>query len=194
MHFCFDAAPPSAAQLRAMETEVSQLARTWEDRLLEELIERFGERRGQTLAQRWLGAFSLHYKASTAAARAAGDIERIESLLEGGQSFSVELARQGGGDDAAAAAPSSELRMFEVGESLRLSDVMPMLSNFGIVVISEEADELRIDSAGAAVRAFVQSFRVQDARRRGAGAHERRGAGGRGTDRSAQRADRGRPA
>ncbi len=164
MHFCYDAAPPSAAQLRAMETEVSQLARTWEDRLLEELIERFGERRGQTLAQRWFGAFSPHYKASTAVARAAGDIERIESLLEGGQGFSVELARQGGGDNAAAAAPSSELRMFEVGESLRLSDVMPMLSNFGIVVISEEADELRIDSAGAAVRAFVQSFRVQDAR------------------------------
>ena len=108
-----------------------------------------------------LGAFSLHYKASTVVARAAGDIERIESLLEGGQSFSVELAPQGGGDGAAA--PVSELRMFEVGESLRLSDIMPMLSNFGITVISEEADELRIDSGGAAVHAFVQSFRVQDA-------------------------------
>ena len=161
MHFCYDAAPPSAAQLRAIETEVSQLARTWQDRLREELIERFGERRGQALAQRWAGAFSLHYKASTTVARAAGDIERIESLLEGGQNFSVELARQGGGDGAAA--PASELRMFEVGESLRLSDIMPMLSNFGITVISEEADELRIDSGGTAVRAFVQSFRVQDA-------------------------------
>ncbi|HVB80894.1 MAG TPA: NAD-glutamate dehydrogenase domain-containing protein [Candidatus Binataceae bacterium] len=162
MHFCFNAAPPSAAQLRAMETEASQLARTWEDRLREELVERFGERRGQELAQRWLGAFSLHYKASTTVARAADDIECIESLLEGGQSFNVELARQGRGDGAQAAA--SELRMFEVGESLRLSDMMPMLSNFGITVISEEADELRIDSAGGAVRAFVQSFRVQDAR------------------------------
>ena len=161
MHFCFDAAPPSAAQLRAMETEVSQLARTWEDRLREELIERFGERRGRALAQRWLGAFSLHYQASTATARAASDIEQVENLLANGQSFSVELARQGGGNGAAAAA--SELRMFEVGESLRLSDLMPMLSNFGITVISEEADELCIHSAGAAVRAFVQSFRVQDA-------------------------------
>ncbi len=161
LHFCFDAAPPSAAQLRAMETEVSQLARTWEDRLREELIERFGERRGQALAQRWLGAFSVHYKASTAVARAAGDIEKIESLLEGGQSFKVELAHPGGGNGAAAAA--SELRMFEIGESLRLSDLMPLLSNFGISVISEEANELRIDAAGAAVRAFVQSFRVQDA-------------------------------
>ncbi|HVA39333.1 MAG TPA: hypothetical protein VNF49_01615, partial [Candidatus Binataceae bacterium] len=128
MHFCFAAAPPSAAQLRAMETEVSQLARTWEDRLREELVERFGERRAVALAERWLGAFSPHYKASTVVARAAGDIERIESLLDGGQSFSVELARQGGGNGAAAAA--SELRMFEVGESLRLSDLMPMLSNF----------------------------------------------------------------
>ena len=52
--------------------------------------------------------------------------------------------------------------MFEIGEPLRLSDIMPMLSNFGITVISEEADESRIDSGGAAVRAFVQSFRVQD--------------------------------
>ncbi len=161
MHFCYDAAPPSAPQLRAMETEVSQLARTWEDRLREELAERFGERRGPALALRWLGAFSPHYKASTTVARAAGDLERIEGLLEGGQRFSVELARQDGGDRAPAA--TSELRMFEVGESLRLSDLMPMLSNFGIIVISEEADELRIDSNGAAVRAFVQSFRVQDA-------------------------------
>ncbi len=159
MHFCYDAAPPTAAQLRAMETEVSQLARTWQDRLREELVERFGERRGQALAQRWAGAFSLHYKASTTVARAAGDIERIETLLESGRSFSVELARQGGDG---AAAPVSELRMFEIGEPLRLSDIMPMLSNFGITVISEEADELRIDSGGAAVRAFVQSFRVQD--------------------------------
>jgi glutamate dehydrogenase len=161
LHFCFDAAPPSAAQLRAMETEVSQLARTWEDRLREELVERFGERRGQALMQRWLGAFSIHYKASTAVARAAADIERIESLLEAGQSFNVELARESGGNGAAAA--TSELRMFEIGESLRLSDVMPMLSNFGINVISEEANELRIDAAGAGVRAFVQSFRVQGA-------------------------------
>jgi len=160
MHFCFDAPSPSAAQLRAMETEASQLARTWEDRLREELVERFGLRRGPVLAQRWLGAFSAHYRAGTTAARAAGDIERIEDLLEGGRSFSVELVRQGGG----AAPAASELRMFEVGESLRLSDVMPMLSNFGIVVISEEADELKIDSPDAGLRAFVQSFRAQDSR------------------------------
>jgi glutamate dehydrogenase len=165
MHFCFDAAPPSAAQLRIMETEVSQLARTWEEKLREELVERFGESRGHALAERWLNAFSRHYKASTDVARAAGDIERIESLLDSGQSFGVELVRQGGGNGTAAA--TSELRMFEVGDSLRLSDVMPMLSNFGITVISEEADELRIDAAGAsgaAIRAFVQSFRVQDPR------------------------------
>ena len=161
MHFCYAAAPPSAAQLRAMETEASQLARSWEDLLREELVERFGLRRGQALAQRWLGAFSAHYRAGTTAARAAGDIERIEDLLARGRSFSVELVRQGG-DGAAPAA--SELRMFEIGESLRLSDVMPMLSNFGIAVISEEADELKIDSPDAGLRAFVQSFRAQNSR------------------------------
>ena len=161
LHFCFDAAPPSAAQLRAIETEVSQLARTWHDRLREELIERFGERRDRRSRSDGPAPSACITRPASTVARAAGDIERIESLLEGGQNFIVELARQGGGDGAAA--PASELRMFELGESLRLSDLMPMLSNFGINVISEEADELRIDSDGTAVRAFVQSFRVQDA-------------------------------
>jgi glutamate dehydrogenase len=161
MHFCFDAAPANSEQLRAIETEVSQLARTWEDRLREELLERFGEQRGHGLARRWAGAFSAHYKASTSAARAAGDLQQIEALLETGRSFSVELPRLG---DADRPAHASELRMYEVGEPLRLSDLMPMLSNFGITVLSEEADGVRLESDGSAVRAFIQSFRVQDAR------------------------------
>ena len=67
--------------------------------------------------------------------------------------------------------------MFEVGEPLRLSDLMPMLSNFGITVISEEADELRIDSAGAD-RARLRPVVSRAGRpRRGAGEHERRGDG-----------------
>jgi glutamate dehydrogenase len=175
LHFCFAAASPTAAQMRAMETEVAALARTWEDRLREELLERFGTRRANALAQRWLGAFSGHYKASTTVARAADDIEQIEKLLAAGQGFNVELVRQdeAGGDGAdgatgggaarggAAVAIHSELRMYEIGEALRLSDVMPMLSNFGISVISEEAHELRAGTAGAGLRVFVQSFRVQ---------------------------------
>ncbi len=161
MHFCYDAAPPSAPQLRAMETEASQLARTWEDRLHEELVERVGEQRAQALAKRWLAAFSPHYLASTAVARAAGDIDAVERLLESGRSFGVELASRAGGDGARPAA--NELRMFELGEPPRLSDLMPMLSHFGITVISEEADELRPDVNGSPVRAFMQSFLVQDA-------------------------------
>src|SRR5262249_4896407 len=157
LHFSFAAAPPSAAQMRAMETEVSQLARTWDDRLREELTERFGEGRGAAVARRWLGAFSAHYKASTPVARAADDIEQIQNLLDNRQSFSVELARQSETDGTAA----SELRMYEVGEALKLSDVMPMLSNFQINVLSEEAHELNLAANGAAVRVFVQSFRVR---------------------------------
>ncbi|HZO80630.1 MAG TPA: NAD-glutamate dehydrogenase domain-containing protein [Candidatus Binataceae bacterium] len=161
LHFCFAAASPTAAQMRAMETEVAALARTWEERLREELLERFGTRRANALAQRWLGAFSSHYRASTTVARAAADIEQIENLLAGGRSFNVELVRQGGGGAAHEGALHSELRMYELGEALRLSDVMPMLSNFGISVISEEAHELRAGAAGGELRVFVQSFRVQ---------------------------------
>jgi glutamate dehydrogenase len=160
LHFCFSAAPPSAEQMHAMETEVSQLARTWDDRLREELEHRFGPQRGSVLARRWLGAFGAHYKASTAVARAVGDIDQIEGLLESHRNFSVELAPPSETGDGPAAS-ASELRMYEVGEPLKLTDVMPMLSNFRINVLSEEAHELRLGADGSGVRAFVQSFRVQ---------------------------------
>ena len=74
------------------------------------------------------------------------------------------MARQGGGDNAAAAAPSSELRMLEVGESLRLSDVMPMLSNFGIVVIWKRLTSCISPPLARPCARFRRSFRVQDAR------------------------------
>lgn len=157
LHFCFGAAPPSATQMRAMETEVSQLAHTWDDRLREELAERLGEPRGGAMARRWLGAFSARYRASTPVGRAAGDIEQIQELLEKRQSFSVRLAPHSETDGATA----SELRMYEVGEALKLSDVMPMLSNFHLNVLSEEAHELHQGADGAGGRVFVQSFRVQ---------------------------------
>jgi len=159
LHFCHGADSPTAAQVREMEREIEQIARRWDDRLRDELIRRLGAERAQALASRWLAAFDEPYRASTSVGRAASDIARIERLREQGQSFGVELATAESPEADARAA--RELRMFELGEPLRLSEIMPMLQNCGITVISEEAHELRPGPAGVASRAFVQSFCVE---------------------------------
>ena len=59
-------------------------------------------------------------------------------------------------------AAESELRMYEVGEALRLSDVVPTLQNFGISrYLGRGPRAAHRRCSGAAVRAYVQSFRVR---------------------------------
>ncbi|HTW88885.1 MAG TPA: NAD-glutamate dehydrogenase domain-containing protein [Candidatus Binataceae bacterium] len=156
LHFSFDAPPFRPALLPALEAEVQKLARTWSDRLQEALTERWGAQRGNNLGRRWSHSFSADYQASTSVDRAVTDIERLEELLGGG---GTRVEVRAAGD---AAEGISELRMYELGVAPILSELMPLLQNFGLQVISEDAHELRPDTgAGKLQAAFVQSFRVK---------------------------------
>jgi glutamate dehydrogenase len=155
MHFCFAAPPPSPATVREMEADVVRLARTWDDLLRERLIERFGQARAYELAARWIPAFSPHYKTSCAVELALADIEQLESLFKDGGSFAVHVG-------AATDMPeTSVLRMYEFGAAPILSELIPVLQNFGISVLSEEAYEFNFTGDGQAQRVFVQSFQVR---------------------------------
>ena len=71
LHFCFVADPPKVAVIRGLEKTIAELARRWDDRLRERLIEKFGPKRGTTaLADRWSGAFSADYQAASMSTRA----------------------------------------------------------------------------------------------------------------------------
>jgi glutamate dehydrogenase len=158
LHFCFEATPPAPALLRKLEGEVAALARTWEDRLRELVGRKFGGARGHEILARWGLAFPSEYKAATSVERAAADVEQIEHLLSSG-GFAVELNpaehREGGG-------AASELRMFALGEAPVLSELMPMLQNFSIRVLSEDAHHLTpLQAAAPGQRATVESFLIE---------------------------------
>ncbi len=163
LHFCFAADPPKSSLVRDLEAEIVQLARRWQDRLREKLIEKFGAKRGAALAARWKTAFSVDYEATVDVARAVRDIEDVEKLIAGGRDFMVETGRRdsrSSGDGAAPAEISeiSEIRMIGLGEAPMLSDLMPTLQNFGIRVLAEDAHELRPSTDG---EAYLQAFSVQ---------------------------------
>ncbi len=154
LHFAFNADPPKAARVRELENQIVRLAHRWEDRLAEQLVEKFGVRRGRTLVARWAGAFGAEYKAATRVRRAVKDIEQLEELLATSRSFAVEASVGETG-----AEESDELRMLGVGAPPGLSELMPILQNFGIVVLSEEFHVFKPQMDGGPV--YVQAFSVQ---------------------------------
>ena len=57
-----------------LEREVVEIARTWDDRLLDRLIEEHGEARARELFERWADRLPDYYKASTDVAIAGLDV------------------------------------------------------------------------------------------------------------------------
>jgi len=157
LHFCFAASPPAAFILPQIQDDVSRLTRSWNDRLREGLAQRWGDSHAALLAHRYDHAFPPAYQAAADTARALADIERLEILLAGGQP-PVEIS-------AAEQAGTLQLRLYQLGEAPALSDLMPMLQNFGLRVLSEAAYQLAPRAGAQSERAFVLQFVVQSAGR-----------------------------
>ena len=158
LHFCFVASPPKVSVIRGLEASIAELARRWDDRLQERLLEKLGPKRGRALAARWTGAFSADYQAAIDVARAVGDIEDVETLLASGRDFIVEAGPHtidGHLDQA-----HSDIRIIGLGDAPMLSDLMPTLQNFSIEVLAEDAHELRPRTDGKLTRAYLQVFSV----------------------------------
>ena len=156
LHFCFAAEPPKAQKIKELETEIARLAHRWEERLTERLIEKFGAARGRALAARWAAAFTDEYRAAAPARRAVVDIAWVEELLQTGATFHVELIR-----GSSAGENADELRMLGIGAPPMLSDLMPMLQNFGVKVLAEDFHTFKPTIDGRVAAAYVQAFSVE---------------------------------
>jgi glutamate dehydrogenase len=154
LHFCFAAGRVNRAIFPALQAEIAALTRTWNDRLREQLLEKFGEPHGEELAARYRSAFPAEYRATTEVQRAIADIEQVEAALAGGTAC-VEFCPPLQG------AAASQIRIFQAHEPIVLSDLMPLLQNFGIRVLSEDAHELRPSVGGRVEQAFVLTFQVE---------------------------------
>jgi glutamate dehydrogenase len=156
LHFCFAAPPPRPEILPLLQAEIASVARSWDSLLREGLTSRYGYERGHALAARWIPAFTPKYRSTTSVEMALGDIEQIEHLLQEGR-FSVLIGNTGAEQNF------SELRLYEIGEAPLLSELIPILQNFGISVISEDAHEFRPELNGKTQLANLQAFRVRSA-------------------------------
>ncbi len=120
----------------AIEREVSRIVRGWQDELKHNLIEHFGEGRGNALLRRYAPALPLAYQDQVPPTSAVSDLERLEAAENSGQ---VEIKLNAPyGDDGS----HQHIKLFLKGHPRPLSVVLPVFENLGLTVLSEQPFKL----------------------------------------------------
>jgi glutamate dehydrogenase len=139
--------------LAAIERQISDATLSWSDHLHEVLIERRGEAEGLTLANRYRHVFPMAYEEDVPPAEALADIADLEQVRAAPLVRRVSLHRAAG-----QAATGVHLKIVKLGETVSISDLLPMLENFGLRVIAERPYEIAWPEGGVA---WIQDFELE---------------------------------
>ena len=132
----------------ALDQRLSRMVRGWVPNVEAALGEELPAPRAARLALRWAGAFPTGYRNANLPEEAAQDILRLAGL-DGPDARSVRLFPIVQGDDV-------HFKIYRLGGALPLSDVVPVLENFGFRVIGELPTRIDGDE-----RAFIHEFVVE---------------------------------
>ena len=139
LHFIVKIQPgePIEVDVAAIEQRLTEVVRSWSDRLKEVLGGASGQEAGLKLWRRYGEAFSSAYQEMFPAAEGARDIPIIEEVLRSGQ-LGMRLYRRHG-----AVVTRFHFRTFELAIPAPLSSFLPMLENMGLSVNTEHPFEVR---------------------------------------------------
>jgi len=154
-HFFFitDKRLQNLEDLAELEAEVADITRTWGDRLQEKLTAAHGEIKGPRLAEAYAPAFDEGYRATTSLGSAVRDIDNLERLRTDDVRFLVDLV------NALEDSNATQLRIVHRGNSLVLSDVLPVLENLGMKILVQDSHRVRMADKSTF---SIDVFRVQD--------------------------------
>ncbi|MEX2298550.1 MAG: NAD-glutamate dehydrogenase [Dongiaceae bacterium] len=138
-----------------LEAKIAEATRSWRDHLQEALIEAKGEALGLQLLQRYGNAFPVAYRDRFSARAAVLDIDRIEQAIAGG-TVALNLYRP-----IEAAPDELRFKIYNAGDQLALSEILPMLEHMGLKVIGEVP--FTIEPAGLGRVVWLHDFGMRTA-------------------------------
>ncbi|HEX8756930.1 MAG TPA: NAD-glutamate dehydrogenase [Steroidobacteraceae bacterium] len=144
---------PRTVDIAAIEHRIAEAALTWTDRLREVLVTREGEAVGIALATRYRRVFPLAYEEDVTPADALADIADLELLRAAPGARRLSLHRPQQQKPA-----RMHLKIVRLGDPVPISDLLPILENFGLRVIAERPYELAWPEGGAA---WIQDFELE---------------------------------
>jgi glutamate dehydrogenase len=135
----------------ALEAELTEIVRNRHDDLREQLLARHGEEQGLKLANRYGRALPAGYIEEATPSIAADDVYAL-SVLSGQDDLRITLYRRTDG--------GLRLKFYRLGDDIPLSDVLPMMENMGLRVISEHPYRIELGDG----LAYIQDFEVEATR------------------------------
>ncbi len=122
--------------VKALEQKLIEAGRSWKDDLRDALYDHAGEERGNELFKRYGNAFPGSYCESFPARAGIVDIDYFETLSNKNP-LMMSLYRP-------LEEPENVIRfkLFRIGSTIPLSDVVPILENLGLRIISERPYEI----------------------------------------------------
>jgi glutamate dehydrogenase len=148
-----DPAHRHKADLADIEHRIGEAALTWADRLREVLVGQRGEEEGLALVGRYRNAFPIVYQEGVSPEEVIEDLRDLEALRTQREVLRLRLHRP-----AWQKPQRVHLRVVRLVDPVPISDVLPMLENFGLRVISEHPYELAWPERGAA---WIQDFELE---------------------------------
>jgi len=139
-------------EVAEIEGRIKQAIRSWDDELGEILVRQCGEEKGLQLLRRFGRAFPLSYQGDVAPHVASFDVITASSLrnLEDLQMSLYKPRKRGQG--------ILRFKLFKYDQPIPLSDVLPMLENLGMRIVSERPYELQLEDGN---RIWIQDFDMQ---------------------------------
>ncbi len=147
-----------AADVEAMEEEISHVIRSWEDRLLDALVAAHGQDEGHRLWDCYASGFGEDYRAAFLPGAAVWDVEQIEAMRLEEQEVAVAFRAPRGKGRAGDFRKVTILKLYLRDQRMVLSEFMPMLENAGLRVV--ELAPFLVDASGPSTF-MVYSFAVQ---------------------------------
>ncbi|HZF17824.1 MAG TPA: NAD-glutamate dehydrogenase [Steroidobacteraceae bacterium] len=136
-----------------LERRMARAVRTWWDAFRDALTARFDEGRCLTIARRFERAFPAAYQAGVTAAEALADVEILDTLDQEATGLRTWLCRSELDPPA-----QLHLKLYRRAQPIPISDVLPMMENMGLKVISEQPYALTLED-GATI--WIQDFKLE---------------------------------
>ena len=123
----------SEFDVNEIEKNLIELTKTWQDKLNSKIVSVYGVEQGKVIVQKYDNAFSRSYCEQTLPTAALVDIQRVEQLSEE-EALDILFYRP---QEEVAESDIVKLKLYHKNEPIHLSDVLPILENFGLRVVDE---------------------------------------------------------
>jgi len=125
--------------VKELEENLTEAARSWEDNLRQLLISAKGESKARALMRKYGDGFPRAYKEDILPSVALADLDQVEALSDEHKLGMLFYRAQEVQSDS----NRVKLKLFHRDEPIHLSDVLPMLENFGLRVINESPYQIK---------------------------------------------------